>query len=226
MFFVSESVVAIDFGNVINEELNKKVIALSNYLSEHPLTGMIEVVPAYSSISIYFDIVSIQRIHHSRKVHQWISNELDKLACLQFADAPSNSKIIRIPVCYETEYGTDLPWIAGQKNISTDEIIRLHTSVRYRVYMLGFLPGFAYMGEADEKIIVPRKLQPQTVQAGSVGITGRQTGVYPLQSPGGWQIIGRTPLKMFDRDTDELCQVKAGDSVEFYSISKDEFENY
>ena len=92
--------------------------------------------------------------------------------------------------------------------------------------MLGFLPGFSYMAEVDEKIAVPRKPQPQPLMAGSVGIAGRQTGIYPLNSPGGWQIIGRTPLKMFDKDKKESCLLKAGDYIEFYPITKNEFENY
>ncbi|HET9823979.1 MAG TPA: carboxyltransferase domain-containing protein, partial [Chitinophagaceae bacterium] len=116
--------------------------------------------------------------------------------------------------------------LAGEKNISVEDIIRLHISRQYRVYMLGFLPGFAYMAEVEDSIAVPRKPQPQPILAGSVGIAGKQTGVYPLNSPGGWQIIGRTPLKMFEKDQATPCLLKAGDYVEFYSITKDEFEDH
>ena len=115
---------------------------------------------------------------------------------------------------------------ADTKNkISVEEIIHLHASTTYRVYMLGFLPGFAYMGMVDEKIATPRKQFPAPVEAGSIGIAGRQTGIYPLNSPGGWQIIGRTPLKLFDKEKNDPTLFKTGDTVQFYSITKDEFEN-
>jgi inhibitor of KinA len=135
--------------------------------------------------------------------------------------------MITIPVCYEKEFALDIEEIATVKNISINELIEIYTSKIYHVYMMGFLPGFAYMGEVDEKLEMPRKQQPrQTVEAGSVGIAGRQTGIYPLASPGGWQIIGRTPLKLFDAEKKEPTLLKAGDKAKFISISKDEFESY
>jgi inhibitor of KinA len=226
IFFVSDSAATIDFGNVIDEEINKKTISLFNHLSQYPMEGMIEAIPAYSSVTIYYDVALLRKkISQQKKVYEWIRNELHKLMHNDFADLQIITNLVRIPVCYE-EFGIDLQFIAEQKNISPGEIIRLHTSKKYRVYMLGFLPGFAYMGEVEEQIAMPRKLQPQSIVAGSVGIAGKQTGIYPLNSPGGWQIIGRTPLKMFDKDKDEPCLLKAGDQVEFYSIKKDEFENY
>jgi inhibitor of KinA len=134
-------------------------------------------------------------------------------------------ELISIPVCYEKEFAHDLEWIAIQNNISLEEIISLHTAASYHVYMLGFLPGFAYMGLVNDKISVPRKQKPVTVEAGSVGIAGKQTGIYPLSSPGGWQIVGRTPMKLFDKEKESPTLIKSGDSVQFYSITKDEFED-
>ncbi len=227
IFFIGDSAATIDFGNVVDEEINKKVIALFNHLSQHPVEGMIETIPAYSSVTIYYNVLSLRkRISQQKKIYEWIRNELHKLMHNDFADIQTTTNLVRIPVCYENEFSIDLHWIAEQKNISPEEIIRLHTSKQYRVYMLGFLPGFAYMGEVEEQIAIRRKPQPQPIMAGSIGIAGKQTGIYPLNSPGGWQIIGRTPLKMFDKDKDEPCLLKAGDYVEFYSITKDEFENY
>ncbi|HEV8283873.1 MAG TPA: 5-oxoprolinase subunit PxpB [Chitinophagaceae bacterium] len=227
IFFVGDSAATIDFGNVIDESINKKVIVLFNRLSQHPLLGMIEAIPAYSSITIYFNVILLRKKISTQKViHEWIRTELNKLMRNDFDNIQNSSNFVRVPVCYENEFATDLKSIAEQKNISSEEIIRLHSSKQYRVYMLGFLPGFAYMGEVQDLIAVPRKAQPRPIAAGSVGIAGRQTGIYPVNSPGGWQIIGRTPLKMFDKDKNEPCLLKAGDHVEFYSISKDEFENY
>jgi inhibitor of KinA len=226
IFFISDSAATIDFGNVIEEEINKRVINLFNHLSQHPLGGMIEAIPAYGSVAIYFDIATLRkRVSPQKKVYEWIRNELHKLMRSNITAVEKSSNLIRIPVNYE-EFGIDLKFISDQKNISPEEIIRSHTSKQYRVYMLGFLPGFAYMGQVEDQIAIPRKPQPQPIIAGSVGIAGRQTGIYPLNSPGGWQIIGRTPLKMFDKDNDEPCLLKAGDRVEFYSITTDEFKNY
>jgi inhibitor of KinA len=188
---------------------------------------MIEAIPAYSSVSVYFDIAGIRRkISSHKKVYEWIRDKLNEVMLNEFEGFKTTSGVIRIPVCYDNGFAIDLPWISKQKNLSPEEIIRLHHSRQYHVYMLGFLPGFSYMGEVDEKIIVPRKPEPQPISAGSVGIAGKQTGIYPLNSPGGWQIIGRTPLKMFDKNKPELCLLKAGATVEYYPITRDEFENY
>ena len=137
------------------------------------------------------------------------------------------SRKIKIPVCYAEKYALDINEISKEKKLPVDEIIRLHTAKKYRVYMIGFLPGFAYMGEVDEQIAIPRKAQPRTkVEAGSVGIAGMQTGIYPLNSPGGWQIIGKTPVKLFNKEKDDPVLLQPGDEIEFYSITKDEFTNY
>lgn len=227
IFFIGDSAATIDFGNVIDEEINKAVTDLFNHLSQHPIEGMVEVIPAYSSVTVYYDVALLRKkISSQKKVYEWIRSELQKLMRHEFASVPANSNLVRIPVCYENEFGIDLQFIAELRKISPEEIIRLHVSKTYRVYMLGFLPGFPYMGEVDEQIAIPRKVQPQAIAAGSVGIAGKQTGIYPLNSPGGWQIIGRTPFRMFDKNKEDPCLLKAGDMVEFYSISKDEFANY
>ena len=135
----------------------------------------------------------------------------------------SESRLIKVPICYDEEFGIDLDRIAKEKKLSKEEIIQLHTGKKYKVYMLGFLPGFPYMGAVDEKIAMPRKAQPIMVTGGSIGIAGKQTGIYPFTSPGGWNIIGITPLRLFDQSKDEPTLLRTGDLVEFYSISKDEF---
>ena len=227
IFFISDSAATIDFGNVIDEEINKKSIALFNHLSQYPAEGMIEAIPAYSSVTVYYDVFMLRKkVSTQKKISDWIRTELHKIMRSELSPAQTEANFIRIPVCYENEFGLDLQFIAEQKQVSIEDVVRLHTSKPYRVYMLGFLPGFPYIGEVAEQIAIPRKRQPQAIVAGSVGIAGKQTGIYPLNSPGGWQIVGRTPLKMFDKDKDEPCLLKPGDHVEFYSISKDEFENY
>jgi inhibitor of KinA len=228
VFPLGDSAITLDFGNVIDETINRKVIALFHSLNKEPWPGMIEVVPAYSSLTVYYDVFQLRKsISPGKNVCEWMADQLEKRMQLPLLQTHSLSRLVKIPVCYEKEFALDIQEIASAKNITVDEVIRIHTSKIYRVYMLGFLPGFAYMGEVDKQIEMPRKLQPrQKVDAGSVGIAGRQTGIYPLASPGGWQIIGCTPLKMFDAKKKEPTFLEIGDTVRFFSISKNEFENY
>jgi inhibitor of KinA len=135
-------------------------------------------------------------------------------------------RTLKIPVCYEAAFAPDLAELATEKNLTTDEVIRLHTNTVYRVYMIGFLPGFPYMGKVDGRMATPRRSSPRTsIPAGSVGIAGEQTGIYPLSSPGGWNIIGRTPIRLFDKDRPEPVLLQPGDAVQFYSITEDEFND-
>ena len=228
IFSLGDSAITLDFGNTINEAINKEIIARFYQLTEEPLRGMIEAVPAYSSLTVYYDVFQLRKLVPAEQtVCEWITGQLEKRIQGFLPENNLSSRIITVPVCYEKEFAPDIEEMARIKNLSVAEVIRIHTSKTYRVYMLGFLPGFAYMGEVEKKIEMPRKLQPgKKVEAGSVGIAGRQTGIYPLVSPGGWQIIGRTPLKLFDATKKEPTLLKAGDRVQFTSISKNEFENY
>jgi inhibitor of KinA len=228
VFPLGDSAITLDFGNVVDEKINRKVIDLFHSLNKEPLPGMTEIVPAYSSLTVYYDVFQLRKlISPDKTVCEWMMNQLEKRLELPLPENNSLPRVVKIPVCYEEELALDIKEIASAKNITIDEVIKMHTSKAYRVYMLGFLPGFAYMGEVDKQIEMPRKLQPrQRVEAGSVGIAGRQTGIYPLASPGGWQIIGCTPLKLFDAKKEKPTFFEIGDTVQFFSISKDEFENY
>jgi inhibitor of KinA len=227
IFPLGDSAITVDFGNCINETVNDEVIARFSQIQNNPLPGMIEAVPAYSSLTVYYNVLRLKKKTLAEQtVYDYMKQQLDHLLMHPVERINKEKRLLRIPVCYDTEFAMDIKQIAAVKNITPDEIINRHTSKAYRVYMLGFLPGFSYMGEVDEKIAMPRKPQPVNIVAGSVGIAGRQTGIYPLASPGGWQIIGRTPLKMFDGNNNEPTILKAGDIVQFYSISRDEFENY
>lgn len=225
IFPLGDSAITIDFGNKIDIDLNKKVIALYQLFKKKPIPGTTDIVPAYSSLTIYYDIIKIQQ-DESLTVFETVKRNIAETLELATETEETESAVISIPVCYDSELGKDIEWLAAQKKITPDEVIRLHTSRTYRVYMIGFLPGFAYMGEVDDLLEIPRKLKPETVMAGSIGIAGKQTGIYPFNSPGGWQIIGQTPIKLFDIDKKEPTLLKAGDRVQFYLIAKDEFENY
>jgi inhibitor of KinA len=224
IFPLGDSAITIDFGNYIDPAVNARVISLFHYLQNNPLEGMLEAVPAYSTLTVYYDVVYIRMKKEVPSAYDYMRKNIEKLliTAINTGDLPPNH--IKIPVCYD---GQDMEWIMQQKRLSAEEIIQIHSETIYRVYMLGFLPGFPYMGEVDERIAVPRKQQPRLkVEAGSIGIAGKQTGIYPVASPGGWQIIGRTPLNIFDVKREPSVLVNPGDTVQFYPISKDEFENY
>ncbi len=223
---LGDSALTIDFGNRIDEAINDQVLARFYDLQQNPLPAMIEAVPAYSSLTIFYDPYEIKKIIHSVSAFEWMKSQTKNWLNQSFPIGEKTNNLITIPVCYDDVYAPDLKHICQAKNISKEELINIHTGKTYRVYMLGFLPGFAYMGELDQAISFPRKQQPGITAAGSVGIAGKQTGIYPVQSPGGWQIIGRTPLKMFDPTKECPTLLKAGDEIRFKSISKHEFNHY
>lgn len=224
---LGDSALIVDFGNVIEEELNRKVLSVSNAIKKAAIIGIKDIVPAYSSVTVHFDTVAVLKKHPYTSAFVTIKDKLDTLLFHSIKDAKEVTRLIRVPVCYAPKYALDLDDIALHTNLTHEEIVQLHTSKIYRVYMIGFLPGFAYMGEVDERIAVPRKQEPRLqIEEGYVGIAGKQTGIYPLTSPGGWQIIGKTPVKLFDKSKEQPVLFAAGDEVEFYSITGDEFDNY
>lgn len=223
---LGDSAVLISFGNVIDREINETVLAISQKLNTNKIGGIKDIVPAYASLAIHYDIIKIRSVRDglpNETITNWVNDVINEMGAIAIMD----TRKIKVPVCYAEKYAIDMQEMEQKTKLTADQIIEIHTSKKYRVYMLGFLPGFAYMGEVDERILMPRKDQPRlSVDAGSVGIAGKQTGIYPLASPGGWQIIGRTPLALFDKNNTHPVLFNPGDEVEFYSITEDEFENY
>lgn len=223
---LGDTAAIIDLGNTINITLNQKVLAIQSSIKKNPFQGLKDIIIAYSSLTLYYDPLTIKRYYNPPgTVFSWVAQQLREAFEQSILASASNGHITRIPVCYDDKYGTDLSNIGAEKKLQAKEIVEIHTSRVYRVYMIGFLPGFPYMGEIDERISLKRKPQPVQVQAGSVGVVSMQTGIYPLNCPGGWNIIGRTPLKLFDPTASNPVKLKAGDQVQFYAISKNEFEN-
>jgi len=214
IYALSERAAVISLGNIIDEAVNNKVLAMHAWLKEHRFPGLKDMVPAYSSLTVLYD---------AGTGFMAVKQQLEKAWAAANEQVPVRPNIISIPVCYELGY--DLEPMAAAKGMSVQELVQLHCSINYRVYMLGFLPGFAYMGTVDERLVMPRKPGPREVEAGSVGIAGWQTGIYPLNSPGGWHIIGRTPLKLFDAQREQPALLNAGDTVKFYPITFKEFEH-
>ena len=184
-----------------------------------------EIIPAYQTITLVYDITAFYLLEQTDPL-LFIKNILSSIMNEDFVkiDAVKNT-VIKIPVCYDIDFGIDLASISTLKNITIEEIIERHTHEIYNVFCLGFMPGFAYMGNVNEQIQVARHLAPRPkVFAGSVGIAGLQTGIYPTNSPGGWQIIGRTPIKIFDPHPTKLALFNAGDQVQFYSINRTTYD--
>lgn len=217
---ISETSALIDFGNIISEEINKKIRTLCRCLEEKYINGFIEYIPYFSGVSVIYDPLKIDE----EEPFEFIKENLEKILLnLDFSD-DYEEHIIKIPVCYGGEYGPDIKFVAETNNIDIKDVIDIHSKGRYLVYMIGFAPGFPYLGGMSEKIYAPRRKTPRTsIPKGAVGIAGMQTGVYPIETPGGWQIIGRTPLKLFDLNRDNPALLKCGDVVKFYPISYDEY---
>jgi len=217
IFPLSDSAITIDFGNVIDENINDIVMQLYQNCTKNAFVGMKEAMPAYASLTIFYDVFSVRRNYTSYKsafafVEDFLIKSYNNIDIREVFE----KKIIQIPVFYD---GEDLSYVADYHQISEVQVIELHTTPIYRVYMMGFLPGFAYMGGLDAQISTPRRATPRTkVPAGSVGIAGNQTGIYPSESPGGWQLIGRTELEFYTPNSTEITLLKAGDLVKFIAL--------
>lgn len=224
---LSEQALVIDFGQRIEFSIHQMVLRCYDHLQANPLPVKHEWVPAYSSITLYFDLFAlVQYTGHPQPIVYLEKFIREKLAALPTV-APKEHPVHSIPVCYDPLLAPDLEECVHRSGLSVSAFIHLHTAIEYQVCFLGFLPGFAYMAEVDERIAFSRKQQPvDRVHAGSVGIAGRQTGIYPLASPGGWQVIGRTPLDLFNPEKEIPVLFQPGDRVRFYSISHYEFDHY
>jgi KipI family sensor histidine kinase inhibitor len=213
----SDSSLHITFGDAISLEAHRQVISLFGALVDLRDSRIRNLHPAYTSLLIDFDPLSV--------THQ----ELEEMVRPMLSAKPPNNSgeptQVEIPVCYEAEFGPDLASVADQLSLSEEQIVTLHSGGEYFVYFLGFAPGFAYLGGLAPQLHVPRLATPRKhVAAGSVGVAGAQTGIYPNDSPGGWQLIGRTPLRMFDASTDPPSLARPGDHVRFRRIDRAEFD--
>lgn len=206
----------VEFANVIREEVNRKVCMLNRRICGAGLPGITETVPSYRALLVLYD-PSVITFAELKQRMEYFSEQTD-------SGTGEEGKTFRIPVCYGGTYGEDLKDVAGHAGLSEEEVIRIHSGATYRIYMLGFLPGFPYLGGMDARLATPRLRTPRTrIPAGSVGIGGSQTGIYPLASPGGWRLIGRTPLKLYDPGRTPDILYRAGDFLEFYPVTAEEF---
>ena len=217
--FSGDSALVIEFGNEISVDINKKIRKMMDDIKKENIDGIVELVPTYCSLLINYDVLKIDYNTLVEKLKTFLNNDLETAEGEEVT-------LIEIPTLYNDEVGPDLSYVAEHNKLSKEEVIKIHTGTDYLVYMLGFMPGFTYLGGMSEKIATPRLESPRLqIYPGSVGIAGKQTGMYPSMSPGGWRIIGRTPLKLYNPDSDTPVYISSGDYVRYVSISEEEYND-
>lgn len=227
IYYLSEQAVTVAFEPEISEKQLQYITQFNSLINQNPFSGFRCSVPAYNTVGVFFDPVKVIKNFYLQGLDcfEKVSWYLKKLELEPEKPQVNEANTTIIPVCYGQGFGPDLEELAKLHKLEIEEVINLHSAAVYKVYMVGFVPGFAYLGGMNLLLDTPRKTTPRkTIPAGSVGIAGKQTGIYPLETPGGWQIIGKTPFKMFDADRSRPALLKAGDNVIFQPISTAEFK--
>ena len=207
-----DSALVVEFGNEINEAVNEKVHALAKKIRQENIPGITEMIPTFRSLLVSCDMLQISYSKLSVMLSV-LSRELEM-------NQAAHHRIVKIPCCYGARFGADLTDMERLTGLSREEIIELHSSVDYKIYMLGFLPGFVYLGGLDKRLEVPRLDTPRVrIGKGAVGIGGNQTGIYPMESPGGWRLIGGTPVDLYDPEREDPVLLRAGEYIRFVPIS-------
>lgn len=212
-----DSAVCVEFGNEISPEINKKIRAFKIAVEKSDIPGIVETVPTYRSLLVHYHPEVIE--------FKALTEKFDKLmGSLSSIPIPPPT-VIEIPVLYGGEMGPDIENVAEHNHKTVEEVIKIHTSEEYLIYMIGFIAGFPYLGGMSKEIATPRLKSPRVkIEGGSVGIAGEQTGIYPVASPGGWQLIGRTPLKLYDADREKPVLLEAGQYIKFAAVTEEEYK--
>lgn len=212
----SDQALLVYLGEEIGAAAHERVVRMLRMLQQEPAKWLRNIQPAYCSLLITFDTTAVD--------HAEVQEKLSELEKRSKKLPAAKSRLVEVPVCYGGEFGPDLEWAAAQRGLTPEKVVELHIARTYHAYFLGFAPGFAYLGDLSEEIAVPRLETPRKeVAAGSVGIAGRQTAVYPFATPGGWRLIGRTPLEIFRKDREPMGLIAIGDQVRFRPITRAEF---
>lgn len=211
----AEDALTVTLANEVDETVNASLVQIKEIIESHNFKGLTDIVLSYTSMIIYFDVLTADK-----------KKMIEVLESIELSDLSSTEptyKVVEIPVCYGGKFGPDIERFK-EKGLSEEEVIAMHSNKEYLVYMLGFMPGFPYLGGLDEKLYMARLDSPRTsIPAGSVGIGGQQTGMYPFQSPGGWNLLGRTPIPLYDKNRDNAILYEAGDRIIYKSISEEEY---
>lgn len=226
---LGDHAIVIQLGNSIQQETHEMVKTVTTFFETRTIEWLVEIIPAFTTVTLYYDPIKIIESHkpfQNTLPYKIVCSEIEHMLSQITTLEQSDSRIVDIPVCYGGEFGPDLEEVANHNHISTEDVIAKHSKGDYLVYMIGFAPGFPYIGGMSPDIATPRRESPRLkIPAGSVGIAGEQTGVYPIETPGGWQLIGRTPLKLFKpNNNDSPSLLKAGDRIRFTPISFEEYK--
>jgi KipI family sensor histidine kinase inhibitor len=214
----------VEFGQKVDRETNLRARALAQHLVDHPLLGVLDVVPAFTTVAVHYRPELIAEGKGSTPFERLAARVEEVLGGDLEHDA-SVAREIRISVCYGGEFGPDLEEVARSRGLTMDEAVTIHSQSPHVVYMLGFAPGFPYIAGLDERLAVPRRATPRLkIPLGTIAIAGSQSVVYSLETPGGWNLIGRTPLRVFTPETDPPCLLRAGDAVHFYPITREQYD--
>ncbi|MCI1187838.1 5-oxoprolinase subunit PxpB [Hymenobacter sp. DH14] len=226
LFPLGDAAVVLEFGSAISPATHAAIAAFSARLAARPFVGLREAVPAFTTLTVYYDPWRASEHGRHPEPYERVATQLQLLLAETPATAATAAaQVVEIPVCYGGAFGPDLAFVAQHSGLSLEEVIALHTAPEYLVHMIGFAPGFPYLGGLDARLATPRRPQPRPlVAAGAVGIAGPQTGIYSLPTPGGWQLIGRTPLRLFNPEWAAPSRLRAGQRLRLVAISEEEFE--
>lgn len=220
---LGDRAVTLKWEQKIDPAIHQEVMSTYHHLRSPSSRYILDLIPAYAALTIVYDAAQIRRYERISGL-QWITDYIREKTISRETISFPTPRELQIPVCYDPSLGLDITEMAASRHVTIADIITWHTQTIYTIYLTGFLPGFPYMGEVCPALETPRKAQPRLqVPAGSVGIAGVQTGIYPLASPGGWNIIGQTPIRMFDATRSDPCYCRPGDRVQFIPITLDVF---
>ncbi len=218
---MGDRALVIEFGETADPALSSHIAAVAQHMRAAPPAGVLDIVPTYTTLALHYDPAELA---DGDSPYETLAGQVEAWLGAEPEGSTVRGRMVEIPVCYGGEFGEDLDALAGRHGLRPDEVVRLHSAPRYHVHMLGFVPGFAYLGGLDARLATPRRDSPRPkVPAGSVAIGGAHTGVFPLETPGGWHLIGRTPRRLFTPETEPPCLLNAGDSVQFVPISAAQF---
>ena len=213
-----DKAVTVELGDAISPQINRRVRDLFLSIGNQRIPGVIDLVPTYRSVLVYYDPLRLSLLELEERLRD-LEEHLDEATV-------AVPRVVVFPAVYGGEYGPDLGYVAEHNGLAPEEVVRIHCGTDYLVYMMGFTPGFTYLGGMVEGIATPRLQTPRmTIPGGSVGIAEQQTGIYPIESPGGWQLIGRTPVRLFDPQRDPPVVVEAGDYVRFVPVTEEAYRD-